>query len=429
MASSSDSVEDAGSSLNPAGSEGSVGLAVEGGSPVRRRPWPTYEHGMGPFDSTAQQVVSTVLQSGRLFRYDTRDVGETEAGRLEQALRDHFGSKHALALTSGTAAIAVALMALDLPPGSRIACPAFGFPATASAIMLAGHEPALVAVDENLHFDVDDLRARFSDGLAAIVLVHMRGMAGPVEQVLAYAADRGIPVIEDAVPALGCRYEGRLLGTFGAAGCFSMQSDKTVNTGEGGFLLTDDDELHERAVLLAGAFEGRHRFHFDDLDHRTGYQLPLYNFRIDELRSALAHRQLLSIETRVELMRHHYAQVSAALEGLTAVRLRQPSVPDAFLGESLVFFVDPELAEWVAAAITAEGVAARNFGSRIDPNARAFWTWEFTGAHLAADEEHLRDTVAHLRGAIDISLSYRLERRDVDDCIAAVTKVIETITG
>ena len=400
-------------------------LAIDGGPPVRTQVWPTYEHGTGEPGEAAVSAVAEILKSGRLFRYDTRDLAGTAAGQYEQALRRTFGSRHALAVSSGTAAIALAFMGADLPPGSLVGCPVFGFPATASAILLAGHIPVLVAVDDDLHLDFEDARKRVGDELRALVVVHMRGFASDVGAAMRWAAERDLFVVEDAVPALGARYGGRLLGTFGHVGCFSTQSDKTINTGEGGFLVTDDPAVYERALLMSGVFEGRHRKHEVTLaDADIEFRFPVYNFRIDELRAGLAHAELNALDERVRTLKDNYDHLAVRLAELPGVRLRAPVAPDAYLGDSLVFFVDPELADWVAAAITAEGVQARCFGSATDVNVRAFWHWTFIDAHLQRDAEHFATSVTALRSAVDISLSPRLTPADLDHVVEAVAKVM-----
>jgi len=189
------------------------------------------------------------------FRYDHRPFTETEAGRFETALCDYFDARHALGCTSGTTAIALALLGLGLPPGATVLCPAFTFAATPSAIRLAGHNPVLVECNADLNLDIADLAGKLTEDVRAVVVVHMRGFACDVDAVRALTDPLGIPVIEDAVPALGARLRGRLLGTIGAAGAFSTQSDKSINTGEGGFLVTDSADLFARATVYCGAYE------------------------------------------------------------------------------------------------------------------------------------------------------------------------------
>jgi dTDP-4-amino-4,6-dideoxygalactose transaminase len=406
-------------------------LALDGGAPIRRTPWPTYDKGavfILPEDEAAAQ---RAIRSHLYFRYDFRPQEQTECGRFEAALCAYFGSRHALAVSSGTAALAVALMAADLPPGSLVACPGFTFVATPSAILLAGCRPFLVEVDENLHMDLDDLRRRWTPEIKAIMVVHMRGFAADMDAIMRFAAEKGVPVFEDAVPALGAEYGGRKLGTFGLAGCFSTQSDKSLNTGEGGFLLTDDADLFARAVVLSGAYEGRCRRHFpadappaiSDLDY------PLYNFRMDEIRAALAGAEMERLPQRLKRFRDNYAHVARHLADLPGITIRQPVAPGALLGECFIFRVAGDRAKWFAAALRAEGIDARNLGSDEDTNVRVFWNWRFMFEEKdpAAIRARLPRTARYLQEAVDIPLSSTLEPEDCDHLVAAVRKVAHAL--
>ena len=370
-----------------------------------------------------------VLEGGRLFRYDNRDLADTATGQLESALIKFFGTKYALAVCSGTAALVLAILGLDLPAGSEIVCPAFGFPATASAVILAGHKPRLVGVDSNLHFDIALLRRTWSTSISAIIVVHMRGFASEIDSIVEFAKSKDVPVIEDAVPALGGRRKGQLLGTFGNVGCFSTQSDKTVNTGEGGFLVTNDEKVYERSIIFSGAFEGRYRKHLKRLRH-IGSELryPLYNFRMDELRATLALTQMREINPLVDRLRQNYDYVNKRLANLKGLRMRAPVGPGDYLGDSLVFFVDVTHAEFVAKALAAEGIAARYFGSMSQPNVRVFWNWRFLDPDTLMSQD-LEASRKVLITALDVPLSPRLRTRDLKDLIVAVRKVIQTLNA
>jgi dTDP-4-amino-4,6-dideoxygalactose transaminase len=233
-----------------------------------------------------------------------------------------------------------------------------------------------------------------------------------------------VPLFEDAVPALGAELSGRKLGTFGTAGAFSTQSDKSLNSGEGGFLITNDRQLFARAVVLSGAYEGRLRRHFPDGEPpiSTDLDLPLLSFRMDEIRAALLRAELQRLPVRLEQFRRNYDHVAAALEDLP-IALRQPVVPGAYLGEALIFRVSD--ADWFARALCAEGIDARNLGSERDTNVRAFWNWRFLfhGEDVAAIKAMLPATTRYLRQAVDIPLSSCLTREDCDQLVTAVRKV------
>ncbi|HXM57879.1 MAG TPA: aminotransferase class I/II-fold pyridoxal phosphate-dependent enzyme [Candidatus Dormibacteraeota bacterium] len=400
-------------------------LAIAGGRPVRVGPWPTYDKGDVFVHEEDELAVHAALRSRLYFRYDRRPIGETETGQFEAALREWFDVPHALAVSSGTAAIALALMGLDLEPGSQVACPGFAFPATPSAIRMAGLEPVLVEVDDELNFDVEDLRRRAGPRLSAVVVVHMRGMASDVEGVLAAASELGVPVIEDAVPALGVRVGDRQVGTFGAAGAFSTQSDKSINTGEGGFLLTSDPELYTRAVILSGAYEGRHRLHEDVVDNVSYLDLPLYNFRMDELRAAFARAQLRRLPERLLRQRENYASIVDGLHDVPGIAVRHPAVADAWLGECLVFRVPGSGAAWFARALRREGIEARNFGDPGETNVRCFWNWRFLFGTPDVDriKATLPRTAGLLEEAIDVPLAPTLGPADCEDVVTAIRKV------
>jgi dTDP-4-amino-4,6-dideoxygalactose transaminase len=397
--------------------------------PIRTKAWPTYDKGHVFVDAEDLHAPRRALESRLYFRYDHRSYDDTEVGRFERALGRMLGTDHVLAVSSGTAAIALGLLSLGLEPGSRVACPGFTFAATPSAILLAGCRPVLVECDEDLHLDVDDLDRKLADDVRAIVVVHMRGFASDMDRILALARGRGIPVVEDAVPALGVQLHGRALGTLGDAGAFSTQSDKSLNTGEGGFLVCRDRVQLARAIVLSGAYEGRYRKHFTgpapeicDLDY------PLLSLRMDEIRAALAHAEMARLPLRLARLRRNFEYIAERLAGVPGIRLRAPIAPGSLLGDALIFRVPGAPVEDVvsaAAALRREGIAARCLGAPDDANVRCFWNWRFLfrGQTQAEVMRLLPRTATWLGEAIDIPLSPTLERADCDDLIAAVHKV------
>ncbi|WP_433324860.1 DegT/DnrJ/EryC1/StrS family aminotransferase [Spirillospora sp. CA-294931] len=404
-----------------------TGLAVDGGPPIRTAPWPTYDKGDVFISPEDEAAAIQALRERLYFRYDHRPYEETRTGRLELSLAAHFGVRHALACASGTTAIALGLLALGLEPGSPVACPAFTFAATPSAILLAGHRPLLVECDADLHLDVTDLKRALAEGAKAIVVVHMRGFASDLPAICRLADEYGVPVVEDAVPALGARLGDRHLGTFGHVGAFSTQSDKSLNTGEGGFLLTDDPETYARAVVYSGAYESRMARHFDGAPPPVDdLALPIFGIRMDEIRAALAGSLLERLPARLALHHRNYDHVAERLEGLDRIALRRPVAPHAYLGEALVFRLEdaaPDQCAWFARALCAEGIDARALGDPADPNVRTFWNWRFIFDDPATARAALPRTARYVGQAVDIPLSANLGPDDCDDLVAAVRKV------
>ncbi|NLE81782.1 MAG: aminotransferase class I/II-fold pyridoxal phosphate-dependent enzyme, partial [Rhodococcus sp.] len=289
-------------------------LALNGGERIRAAEWPTYDKGYVDLNDGDETAAIRAIKSRRLFRYDSRPHCETEVSQLEHELADFFAAPYVLACSSGTTALALALFAAGIRPGDAVACPAFTFAATPSAIMLAGARPVIIDVDENLHMDPVDLEAKLTPEVKAVVVVHMRGFACDVKLLASIAESRGIPLVEDAVPALGVGIGERKLGTFGTAGAFSTQSDKSINTGEGGFLVTSDRDLFERAVVLSGAYEQQLSRHTDPFPP-TIYDLtlPIFSFRMDEIRGAMARHQLVGLTKRVATFQQNYRYVASFL--------------------------------------------------------------------------------------------------------------------
>ena len=202
-----------------------------------------------PIPESARAEIDRLLATGDLFRY-TAPEGAPVA-LLEAEFAEFMGTRYALAVSSCSAALFLALKALDLPRGARVLIPAFTFAAVPSAVVHADCTPVLVEVGPNFRIDLEDFRAKL-DGANAVLISHMRGHTSDMDAIMTECNSRGLPVIEDAAHSLGTLWNGRKIGTLGRIGCFSFQSYKLVNAGEGGMFVTDDPELAARAVIHVG---------------------------------------------------------------------------------------------------------------------------------------------------------------------------------
>ena len=203
-----------------------------------------------PIPEAARAEIDRLLASGDLFRY-TAPEGAPVA-LLEAEFAALLGSRYALAVSSCSAALFLSLKALDLPRGARVLIPAFTFAAVPSAVVHADCEPVLVEVGANYRVDMADFAAKLP-GAACVLISHMRGHTSDMDAIMALCDAAGVPVVEDAAHSLGTVWAGRNIGTIGKIGCFSFQSYKMINAGEGGILVTDDPELAARAVIMSGA--------------------------------------------------------------------------------------------------------------------------------------------------------------------------------
>lgn len=403
-------------------------LALYGDKPIRVKAWPTYDKGNVILDKEDEKQVVNVIRSNRLFRYDNRAYEETEVGKFEILLQDFFHVKHALAVSSGTAALTLPLLALGLPPGSYVGCPTFSFTATASAIIQANLKPLLIEVDSNLHIDMNDLEKKISQ-MKALVIVHMRGFPAPLPQILEIAARFDVPIIEDSVPTLGHQLNGKYLGTFGLAGGFSTQSDKSLDTGEGGFILTNNKDIYQKCIILSGAFEYFLEKHFlNEIFSFDTCSLPVFNFRLDEIRGALGSSQLKKLNTRLSLLFHNYEYIIQGIANLKYIRPRGTWHDSARpMGDNLLIKVEGSVENccWFAEAMTAEGIDTKALGNPHKINVRRFWDWKYLFAGKSHQEivDLFPASFQHISSYIDIPLSPTLIKSDLEDCINAFQKV------
>ncbi|MFW5654629.1 MAG: DegT/DnrJ/EryC1/StrS family aminotransferase [Roseicyclus sp.] len=389
-----------------------------------------------PIPEAARAAIDRLLSSGDLFRYTAPE--DAPVALLEREFADLMGAKYALAVSSCSAAIFLSLRALDLAPGARVLIPAFTFAAVPSAVVHAACQPVLVEVGENYRIDMDDFRARLDEDIAAVLISHMRGHTSDMDAIMALCEARGIPVIEDAAHSLGTLWHGRRIGTIGAMGCFSFQSYKLVNAGEGGILITDDADLVARAVIMSGAYEHNWKKHkgpdgqndpeLAEAFARWQNRLPLYNMRMQNLSAAVIRPQLPEVARRVRDGRANHDHVAARLNASPWL-----SVPDALAPEerapdsiqfNLIGMESDDLALAFAAAAEARGVKVQIFGLSTD-NARAFWNWQF----IPGERPDLPRTRAMLMRACDVRLPARLQRPDLDFIAEALLAAAEDVMG
>lgn len=366
-------------------------------------------HAAEPIPEAARAELARLMETGDLFRYTGED---SPVAALERDFAAALGTRYALAVSSCSAALFLALKALDLPAGAPVVIPAFTFAAVPSAVLHAGCQPVLAEVGADYRLDLRDFAARL-DGAEAVMISHMRGHTSDMDAILDLADARGLPVIEDAAHSLGTRWHGRPIGTLGRIGCYSFQSYKMLNGGEGGMLVTDDAELIARAVILSGAYEHNWKKHGLDPAQVARWQnrLPLYNMRMSNLAAAVVRPQLAEIDRRVRDGRAAHDHVAAQLAATPWFQVPAPLGPETRAPDSIQFnligFSEAEAAAFTAAA-EARGVKVQIFGMSGD-NARAFWNWRFLD-----EVPELPKTRAMLMRACDLRLPGRLTRDALD---------------
>lgn len=291
------------------------------------------------------QAVRQVLFSGWLMQ---GPVGE----EFERAMARYVGARHGVAVASGTAALHLTLVALDIGPGDEVLVPSHSFVATANTIVHTGATPVYVDIDpQTYNLDPAGLEAHLTEKTRAICVVHQSGLAADMDRINAFAAKHDLLVYEDAACALGARYKGKPIGTHSQAACFSFHPRKIITTGEGGMITTDSDALADRLRLLrqhgmARDTRARHdaRTRHDVRDRqvaRVAFPVVGFNYRLTDIQAAIGIGQMkrlpVILESRKEIA-EIYAQALADVK-----HLRIPHVPDYAVHnyQSYVVAVEP----------------------------------------------------------------------------------------
>ncbi|MDE0631321.1 MAG: aminotransferase class I/II-fold pyridoxal phosphate-dependent enzyme, partial [Caldilineaceae bacterium] len=286
-------------------------LAIHGGAPAKQNPDPPMYPGGMAIAEEEEAGVLEVLRAKRLFRYYGPGEVDSKATMLEKAFAEKKGARYSVAVTSGTAALVCGLHGIGIGPGDEVIVPAYTWIASASAVVAAGGIPVIAEVDETLLMDPEDVERKITPYTKAIMPVHMRGAPCPMDALMALANDHGLRVIEDVAQANGGSYKGQPLGTFGDVGCFSLQFNKIITSGEGGMVVTDDELVWKRANMfhdVIGALQLK--FNVEEL-------LCGVNFRMPELLAAVALPQLARLDGLIDDMRHRKRMIKAGIADVT----------------------------------------------------------------------------------------------------------------
>jgi perosamine synthetase len=379
-----------------------------------------------PIPEAARAEIDRLLLSGDLFRYTA--PSDAPVARLEAEFAELLGARYALAVSSCSAALFLSLKALDLSKGAKVLIPAFTFAAVPSSVVHADCVPVLVEVGANYRVDMADFARKLPEA-QAVMISHMRGHTSDMDAIMALCDAAGVPVIEDAAHSLGTVWGGRNIGTIGKVGCFSFQSYKLVNAGEGGIMVTDDPEIAARAIIMSGAYETNWKKHPGLTNSCAHWQnkLPLYNLRMQNLSAAVIRPQLPLVAERVSKGRAGHDRVADQLNLSAHLAVPEALGPEERAPDSIQFnlagdWSDQEAVEFQAAA-KARGVSVQVFGLS-EGNARAFWNWQFLG-----EVPELPQTRAMLMRACDVRLPTRLTEAELDYIARAIVEAAAEVRG
>jgi len=374
-----------------------------------------------------REVVSEVIDRGVLFRYGFNEKRKNifRVLEFEGEFRKYMGCSHALGVASGSAALRVALAALGMKRGDEIVTQSFTFVATVEAILEAGGVPIIAEVDRSLNLDPKDLEAKISDKTRAIIPVHMLGVPARMDEIMAVARKKNIPVLEDSCQACGSSYRGKKTGTMGALGTYSFDYVKTLTTGEGGMVVTDDKRLYD----LANYYHDHGHEHNPELPRgEDSHSITGFNYRMNEIQGAMGKVQLDRLDFVLAEQGRHKAEIKKAIGEIRGIEFRELPDPAGDGGDTLAFF----LPDAQKARAFNESLAKRKIDTKILPSAM---NWHFVGNwnHIIQFcPPHRTDawprSEALLKRAIALPISVRMSdeqiRRIIDGVRQAAKEVL-----
>ena len=307
------------------------------------------------FGKEEVEAVMEVMNGGYLFRYgnDNDPKFLHKVATLEKTFAQYNRANYALATSSGTSSLLVSLIALGLKPGDEVIVPAYTFVATYSACIFAGLVPVLAEIDESLSLDPNDIEKRITPRTKAILPVHMLGNPCNMDEIMKIARKHNLLVLEDSCQATGASYKGRKVGTIGDMGVFSLNVFKTINSGDGGLVVTNDQALYERAF---GVHDQGHKPSRLGVEVGTRNVLGL-NFRINEITAAVALAQLSKLEKIVSTLRAKKSKLKTLISQAKGFKFRVLNDPEGDAATlCTVIFETRELAVRISSALGSKTI-------------------------------------------------------------------------
>jgi dTDP-4-amino-4,6-dideoxygalactose transaminase len=415
-------------------------LAADGGKPVRETPLKADYFGTSVYGEEESRELIDVVKTRRPFRwYGPGNEPPVKVATFEKDFARRMQTRYALAVTSGSAALQVAVAACEIGPGDEVILPAWTWHSCFNAIVLAGALPVFAEIDESFNIDPSDIESKITPQTKMIMAVHVQGNPAAMDGVLEIARRRRIRVVEDCAQSMGASYKGKPVGSIGDIGIYSMQINKTITSGEGGAVLTNDPLLFERASRYhdLGGLRPLHEHLVGGakLDWITGSQ-----FRMSEFTGAVLLAQLRKLDRIVESVRGSARRVYHGIRDLPGIKLRGLPDPEGEIGSAVFLgFESKAQCELFRAAMKAENVpASLPGGSAILPvqphvehkrTVHPAWP-SFTserGKTIRYGAECCPRTIDILSRFAGVSLDPSFTHKDTDDIVAAIRKVYPTV--
>jgi dTDP-4-amino-4,6-dideoxygalactose transaminase len=373
-----------------------------------------------PIPAEGIAAANAVMQSGRLHRYNTSGDEIAEAALLEEEFAATVGARYCLAVASGGYAMTTALRASGVLHGDKVLTNAFTLAPVPGAIAAVGGVPVFVGVTEDLVIDLDDLAAKLNQA-KVLLLSHMRGHICDMERLMALCNAAGVTVIEDCAHTMGAAWDGVPSGRWGRFGCYSTQTYKHINSGEGGFLICDGAEDMARAIMLSGSymlFEKHRAAPPVETFAQIKYETPNISGRMDNLRAAILRPQLRHLAQQCANWNARYRVLEDGLAETPGLQLIPRPEKEQFVASSFQFLLldwAPDAVDAVLARCSARGVELKWFGG-AEPKGftSRYDSWRYAPSTPMPASDRV------LAGVIDMRLPLTFS---LDDC-AMLARII-----
>ena len=367
-----------------------------------------------PIPEEAIERAVELMRSGRLHRYGEQGTGYPEPSLLEQEFASYVGSKYCVAVSSCGAAMLIALKALGVKAGDKVLTSTFTLSPVPGAIAHAGADAILIETTPDYMTDMADLAFKAAtSGAKVFLLSHMRGHIADLEAVKAICDRHGIAIIEDCAHTMGAKWDGQYTGTWGRVGCFSAQTYKHINSGEGGLLVTDDDDVVAQAILMSGCYM-MYDQHLSkpssDVFERWKYLTPNFSMRMSNLAAALLRPQIAQLADRGRRWNHIYATLERELAKTECISIPPRNAKEEFVASSIQFTLNlkPHQIEMFLKECNSRGLYIKWFGT---PNPIAF-TSNYEHWHYLSSKPDIPDSKAVLNQLMDLRTPLSLTDED-----------------
>ena len=367
----------------------------------------------------------SVMQSGRLHRYNTLEGEDSVTSQLELLFSKWQGSKYCLACTSGGVAIQLALRSVGVKPGDNVLANAFTLAPVPGAIENVGANSILVEIDENFHINIADFTAKANASKSKFLLLsHMRGHITNMDKLVEICKSLKIQIIEDCAHTMGAKWDGKRSGNFGLVSAFSTQTYKHINSGEGGFLVTNDDEVIAKAIMHSGSYmlyEKHASSPNNDIFEKVKLKTANFSGRMDNLRSSILIPQLKDLDNKVIKWNNLYKDLYDRLKTQDGIFIPNRDKREFYVGSSIQFrlkdFADKKIQDFIKNC-KKRGVDLKWFG---DKNPIAY-TSRYDSWEYLENVPVLKNTLEILKTTLDMRIPLTF---DNNDCRVIAEIIIE----